>query len=151
MICGLPPIGSSWRQAPRDSRPETSFQLNTCCRSLYVTSFLTRRWVCLLWICLAFVKCMHRIYSMLLSILDFALYTSATIDLAKQIISNLLILRYNGSLVTGTVVSLTPTKFKPLIFSMSGFALSYTANRRRLFRYRVFSPCRGKRVHRAVP
>jgi hypothetical protein len=36
-----------------------------------------------------------------------------------------LILCYNYSLVTGKVVSLTAAKFKPLIFSMSGFALSY--------------------------
>jgi hypothetical protein len=38
------------------------------------------------------------------------------------------ILCYNGSLVTWTVISLTTAKFKPLIFYMSGFALSYTAN-----------------------
>jgi hypothetical protein len=30
------------------------FQLNPCCHSPYVTFSLTRRWVCLLWICLAF-------------------------------------------------------------------------------------------------
>jgi hypothetical protein len=35
---------------------------------------------------------------------------------------------YNGSLVTWTVVSLATAKFNPLIFSLSGFALSYTAN-----------------------
>jgi hypothetical protein len=35
---------------------------------------------------------------------------------------------YNGSLVTWTVVSLTTAKFKPLIFYMSTFALSYTVN-----------------------
>jgi hypothetical protein len=29
------------------------FQLNTCGNGPYVTSLLTRRWVCLLWICLA--------------------------------------------------------------------------------------------------
>jgi hypothetical protein len=38
------------------------------------------------------------------------------------------ILCYNGSLVTWRVVSLTATKFKSLIFSMSGFTLSYTVN-----------------------
>jgi hypothetical protein len=37
---------------------------------------------------------------------------------------NLRILCYNGSLVIWTVVSLTTAKFKPLIFSMSGFTLS---------------------------
>jgi hypothetical protein len=46
----------------------------------------------------------------------------------KQIMHILLILRYNCRLVTWTVVSSTTTKFKPLIFYMSGFALSYTAN-----------------------
>jgi hypothetical protein len=38
------------------------------------------------------------------------------------------ILCYNGSSVTWTVVSLTTAKFKPLIFSMAGFALAYTTN-----------------------
>jgi hypothetical protein len=37
MIGGLPPITSSWRQAPWDSRPELFFQLNTCGNSPYVT------------------------------------------------------------------------------------------------------------------
>jgi hypothetical protein len=32
------------------------FQLNSCGNSPYITSSLTRRWVCLLWICLAFRK-----------------------------------------------------------------------------------------------
>jgi hypothetical protein len=40
----------------------------------------------------------------------------------------LLMLHYNGSLVSWTVVSLTTAKFKPLIFSMADYALSYTAN-----------------------
>jgi hypothetical protein len=35
---------------------------------------------------------------------------------------------YIDSLVTSTVVSLTTAKFKPLTFSVSGFALSYAAN-----------------------
>jgi hypothetical protein len=35
---------------------------------------------------------------------------------------------YSGSLDAWTVVSLTTAKFKSLIFSVSGFALSYTAN-----------------------
>jgi hypothetical protein len=41
---GLPPISSSWGQAPWDSGPQF-FQLNTCFHSLYVTSSLTRGWV----------------------------------------------------------------------------------------------------------
>jgi hypothetical protein len=42
--------------------------------------------------------------------------------------SILRIVFYNCSLVTWTVVSLTTTKFRPLVFSMSCFALSYTTN-----------------------
>jgi hypothetical protein len=42
----LPPISPSWRQAPWDSRPAFSFQLNTCFHSPYVTSSLIRGWVC---------------------------------------------------------------------------------------------------------
>jgi hypothetical protein len=37
-------------------------------------------------------------------------------------------LRYSGSLDTGTVVCLIADKFKPLIFSVTGFALSYVSN-----------------------
>jgi hypothetical protein len=51
---GLPSISSSWREAPWDSRPEFFFQLSPCGNSHYVTSSLTRWWVCLLWICLTF-------------------------------------------------------------------------------------------------
>jgi hypothetical protein len=51
-----------------------------------------------------------------------------TRDLFFQLVATLLILCYNGSLVTWTVVSLTATNFKPLIFSVCGFTLSYTAN-----------------------
>jgi hypothetical protein len=52
-----------YRQSIRlDARPlETRdqrflFQLNSCGNSPYVTSSLTRRWGCLLWICLAFLQ-----------------------------------------------------------------------------------------------
>jgi hypothetical protein len=103
-------------------------QLNPCGHSPYVTSSLTRRWVCLLWIGFAFVKCTYRIYSMLLKILLCALYTSPLSVQALQSRSCISYLCYNGSLVTWTVVSLTAAKFKPLIFSMSRFVLSYAAN-----------------------
>jgi hypothetical protein len=44
---GLPPVSSFWLQAPWDSRPVIFFlQLNTCCQSPYVTSSLTRGWLC---------------------------------------------------------------------------------------------------------
>jgi hypothetical protein len=77
-----------------------------------------------------FFKCMCRTYDMLFKILPFfAIYkSSASTGFAEQIMPILLILCYNGSLVTWTVVSLTTAKFKPLTFSVSGFALSYTTN-----------------------
>jgi hypothetical protein len=43
---GLPPISSSWRQAPWVPRPVFFLHLNTCGYSSYVTSSLTRGWVC---------------------------------------------------------------------------------------------------------
>jgi hypothetical protein len=39
---------SSWRQAPWDRRPVLFSQLNTCGYSPYITSSLTRGWVCFL-------------------------------------------------------------------------------------------------------
>jgi hypothetical protein len=131
MTGGLSPISSSWCQAPGSSRPEIFFlQLNPCSHSPYVTSSLTRGWVCLLWIGLTFVKCTYRTYSMLLKILPFwTIYkSSVSPGFAKQIMPILFILCYNGSLVTWVVVSLATAKFKPLIFSLSDFALSYAAN-----------------------
>jgi hypothetical protein len=101
-------------------------QLNLCGYSPYVTfspGQAEYAW--------SYIKCTYRIYiySMSLKILPFALHTSpVSQDFTKQIMPILRILRYNGSLVTWTVVSLTTAKFKPLIFSMSGFTLSYTAN-----------------------
>jgi hypothetical protein len=54
--------------------------------------------------------------------------SSVRTGFAKQIMPILRILFYNGSLVIWTVVSLATAKFKALIFSMSGFALSHTTN-----------------------
>jgi hypothetical protein len=52
---GLPPIIPSWRQARWDPRPEFFiFQLNTCGYSPYVTSSLTRGWICRLQLLLVF-------------------------------------------------------------------------------------------------
>jgi hypothetical protein len=53
---GLPPISSSWRQAPWDSRPAFFFQLNSCFHSPYVTSSLARGWVCRLQLLMALVS-----------------------------------------------------------------------------------------------
>jgi hypothetical protein len=91
---GLPPISSSWGQAPWGPRSEIYLQLNPCRHSPYVTSSLTRGWVCLLWMGFAFVKCMYRTYSMLLKILPFALYTSPLSVQALQIRSCLSYLSY---------------------------------------------------------
>jgi hypothetical protein len=50
--------------------------------------------------------------------LTFTVYkSSVSSGFAKQIMSFLIILYYNGSLVTWTVVSLTTAKFEPRIFS----------------------------------
>jgi hypothetical protein len=103
-------------------------QLNGSSHSPYVTSSLTRGWVCLLSIYFTFVKWMYRTYSMLLKMFLFALYTSPLSVQALQSRSRLSYLCFNGSLVTWTVVSLTAAKFKHLIFSMSVFALSYATN-----------------------
>jgi hypothetical protein len=54
--------------------------------------------------------------------------SSVSPGFAVQIMYILFSLRYKGSLVKWTVINLTATKFKPLIFSVSGFALSYAAN-----------------------
>jgi hypothetical protein len=44
---GLPSLSSFWREAPWDLRRTICyFQLNTCSYSPYVTSSLTRGWVC---------------------------------------------------------------------------------------------------------
>jgi hypothetical protein len=73
---GLPPISSSWNWVPWGSWPKVFLQLNRCDHSPYVASSMTIRWVCLLRIGFAFVKCTYRTYSRLLKILPFAKYTS---------------------------------------------------------------------------
>jgi hypothetical protein len=51
-----------------------------------------------------------------------------SLGFGKQNMHYLSNLCYNSSLVTWTVISLTASKFKPLICSMYGFALSYGVN-----------------------
>jgi hypothetical protein len=64
-----------------------------------------------------FVKHMYRTYSMLLKSSFCTVYkSSVSTGFAKQIMSILRILCYNGSLVTWTVVSLTIAKFRPLMY-----------------------------------
>jgi hypothetical protein len=66
---GLPPISLSWRRASWGLWPEflLLFQLNPCGHSPCVISSLTRGFVCLLWICLAFVKCTSCLFTTLWS------------------------------------------------------------------------------------
>jgi hypothetical protein len=101
------------------------FQLRTSGYSPYVTPSLTRRWVCLLWICLvlsrvriAHIACYWKFF------LCATYKSSVSTGFTVQIMPIFHILCYNGSLVIWTVVSLTTAKFKPLIFSTSGFTLS---------------------------
>jgi hypothetical protein len=126
----LPPISLPWCQGPWDPWLEIFFQLNSCGNSPYAISSLTKRWVCLLWICLAFsqVYISHMQHVTKHSSFCTTHKSSAITDFAEQIMPTLPILCYNGRLVTWTVVSLTTAKFKFLIFSLSGFTLSYTAN-----------------------
>jgi hypothetical protein len=55
-------------------------------------------------------------------------FTISTSPLSVQALQSRSCLSYLVIIVTLTVVSLTTAKFKPLIFSVSGFALSYAAN-----------------------
>jgi hypothetical protein len=76
MSGGLPPLSSSWRKGHLRLRTRFFLQLTPCVHTPYVTSSLTRGWVCLLWNTLGLDKCTYRTYSVLLKILTFALYTS---------------------------------------------------------------------------
>jgi hypothetical protein len=78
MTGGLPLIISSWRQAPWGSRAVIFLQLNPWGHSLYVTASLTRRWVCLLWICFAFVKSTDPTYSICLHVYGECLFFSGS-------------------------------------------------------------------------
>jgi hypothetical protein len=84
---------------------------------------------CLLCICLALCQVHVSHIQRVIEILPFALHTKSWVStgFAKQIMPSLRILRYNGSLITWMVVSLSTAKFKPLIFSVYGFALFCTA------------------------
>jgi hypothetical protein len=85
------------------------FQLNSCGYSPYVTSSLTGGWICLLRIRLAF----RQVYISYLRACYWnssfcSIYKSCvSTGFAKEIMSSLRILCYNGSLVTWTIVNLT--------------------------------------------
>jgi hypothetical protein len=96
------------------------FQLNPCGHSPYVTSSLTKRWVCPLWICLAIcqVYVLH-IWHVIKNSFFCTIYKPpVSPGFRKQIMLILCILCYNGSLVSWMVISLTTANFKPLISSV---------------------------------
>jgi hypothetical protein len=115
---------------PTDTNHQRFCLLNRWGHSPHVTISLTRGCVCLLWICLAFrqvyVSHLQRVTGSSSSCTTHK--SSVSTGFIQQSMPSLRILCYNGSLVTWTVVSLASAKFKLLIFSVSGFALSYTAN-----------------------
>jgi hypothetical protein len=80
-------------------------------------------------VCLSLVKCTYRTYSMLLKILAFALYMSSVspgfFKAYHACLTYVMLQRHFSHL---TYVRLTTAKFKALIFFMSGFVLTYTAN-----------------------
>jgi hypothetical protein len=118
---GLPPISSSWRQTPWDSRKFFFLLVNWT-----VAVIVTSGWVCLLWIGftspLSSVRIAHIAYYCKFFLLHYACKSSVIMPILR-------IICYNGSLVNWTVVRLTAAEFKPLIFifSMIGFILPYTA------------------------
>jgi hypothetical protein len=103
-------------------------RLNTCDHSPSVTFFLTR-WLCLLWICLAF----RQVYVSQIEHVtkNSSLCTSYKFSVSTGFAGQIMpihILCYNDSLVTWTAISLTTAKFKALIFSTSDFALFSATN-----------------------
>jgi hypothetical protein len=61
---------------PLEAHDHRFFQLNPCGHSPYATSFLTRGWVCLLWVGFVFVKWTYRTCSTILKILPCVLHTN---------------------------------------------------------------------------
>jgi hypothetical protein len=98
--------------------------LSPCGHSPYLTSSLMTGWVYLL--SKGFTPPLSSVH-----ITHRACYWNSSFcstGFAKQIMPTLCILFYNSILVTWTFISLTTSKFKPFIFSTSGFTLSYAAN-----------------------
>jgi hypothetical protein len=118
------------------------FQLNSCCNSPYVTSSLTRRWVCLVWICLAFRQVYNSHMQHATEKSSFrTIYTrksSVSPGITEQIMPILRILCYNGRLSIDT----TSPRYR---------ALARTARKSSLPLLRILSLPGKQRVHRDVP
>jgi hypothetical protein len=74
-----------------------------------------------------YVQCIQGLFQSRLGTADYALVTSS--------------LNYNVSLVTWTVIHMTAAKFKPLIFSVLGFALSNVAKHFHDFEWLLLVAC----------
>jgi hypothetical protein len=100
----LPTISSYWNQASWDPRPGVFFFFNWTLRgnSPYATSALTRGWVCLLRICLAFrqVYVSHIEHVVQNSSFCSIHKSSVNTGFSEQIMPIFRILCYNGSLIT---------------------------------------------------
>jgi hypothetical protein len=126
---GLPPISSSWPQAPWGLWPYIFFSTeplrsNSLCNTLSDEKMglsLMNRFCLSSSVHIAHTTCYWKFF------LLHYIQVLCQCRLCKADYA-CLITCYNGSLDTWTVLSLTTAKFVPLIFSMSGFTLSYTAN-----------------------
>jgi hypothetical protein len=106
--CFLVSVGCPlWREVGFASCQSLSAVFNHFCQNVILFTFY-----------MSHVLCLYNIYTRPLS-------TQAQYRRSCPIICSL---HYNSSLNTWTVVSLTAAKFKPLIFPVSGFALSYIAD-----------------------
>jgi hypothetical protein len=114
---------------PLEAHNQRFLQLNPCSHSPYVTPSLMTGWVCPSWISFAFVKRTYHTHNILLKSSSlWTAYMSCRSRLRKADHIYLTYLMLQQQLSHLTVVSLTAARFKPLIFSLSGFTLSYTAN-----------------------
>jgi hypothetical protein len=123
---GLPPIISSWRQAPLDPRTEIfcSWTLAVIVLTQHPLwqedGFVSYEYA---W---PFVKLTYRTY-----VIEMSLFCTTHKSSVQALQSRLCLSYVSYSTTTAwspeRVVSLTAAKFKPLIFFMSGFALSYLA------------------------
>jgi hypothetical protein len=125
--CGLPPISSFCRQS-LETHDQSFFAIEPL-GQYFLCNILSYERLCLSFLHrlgLSQVYVWHIYHVIATSSNIYRSYVSP--GFWKQIMPISLISCYNGGLVTWTVISFTTAKFKPLLFSMSAFALSYAAN-----------------------
>jgi hypothetical protein len=149
---GLTPIGSSWRQESWGSRPQVYLYIyfaTETLRSLFLWNILSDEKICLPLLDMLDLFQVHVLHILHVienvSLLHYIRILCQS-SLYRADHAYIVILCYNGSLVSWMVVNLTATRFKPLIFSMSGFALSCAAKQKKKCWRRRFicGPCRNK-------